>query len=354
MYNEFKNHEKADSIKWIAVFVAISILFVGVIAALIPTYSHRQPEKQETLSNNGESVGGAVLQEPVENGIALSSVKLIPAEFQSFGAAPMSESAYVLTATVMPQDTTDKTLALTFDWVNPNSAWASGKTVGDYFSVTSTGENVWTLSVKKAFGEQIKISVTTTNYVAGDTSEENMALKATCVVDYVKRVEKVTLSYEPELMAFGSTTTIRYDVTYSEGTLQGTFKGGTVSLKLTDYLFSACTTALTNGSYDRSQSVANFASLTTNNSQTVSVGVCTRFITITGNPGTGMSQWQSAFREYIASQPAQHAYLNMNWTYSYEDIVEDSGTAVCNVRFDAESLVVNAASVTWDQTNLVM
>ena len=59
MYNEFKNHEKADSIKWIAVFVAIAILFVGVIAALIPTYSHRQPEKQETLSNNGESVGTA-------------------------------------------------------------------------------------------------------------------------------------------------------------------------------------------------------------------------------------------------------------------------------------------------------
>ena len=36
MYNEFKNHEKADSIKWIAVFVAIAILFVGVVAALIP------------------------------------------------------------------------------------------------------------------------------------------------------------------------------------------------------------------------------------------------------------------------------------------------------------------------------
>lgn len=354
MYNEFKNHEKADSIKWIAVFVAIALLFVGVIAALIPTYSHRQPEKQETLSNDGEGAGGAILQEPVENGIALSSIKLIPAEFQSFGAAATSESAYVLTATVMPHDTTDKTLALTFDWVNPNSAWASGKAVEDYFSVTSTGENVWTLSVKKAFGEQIQVSVTTTNYVEDNTSEENMALKATCVVDYVKRVEKVTLSYDPELMAFGSTTTVRYDVTYSDGTLQGTFTGSTVSLKLTDYLFSACTTALTNGSYDRSQSISNFANLTANNSQKISVGVCTRFITITGNPGTGMSQWQSAFREYIASEPAQHAYLNMNWSYSYEGVVEDSGTAVCNVRFDAESLVVNAASVTWDQNNIVM
>lgn len=354
MYNEFKNHEKADSIKWIAVFVAIAILFVGVIAALIPTYSHRQSEKQETLINDGESVGGAVLQEPVENGIALSSVKLIPAEFQSFGAAATSESAYVLTATVEPYDTTDKTLALTFDWVNPNSAWASGKTVGDYFSVTSTGENVWTLSVKKAFGEQIKISVTTTNYVEGDTSEANLALKATCVVDYVKRVEKVTLSYSPAPMAFDTTTTISYDVTYSEGTIQGTFTAGVVSLKLTDYLFSACTTALTSGNYVRNQTISIFADLSDSNSVTVDVGACTRFINATGDPGTGKSQWQTAFREYIVSESAQHAYLNMNWSYTYQGYGSDSGTAVAQVRFDAESLVVNAASVTWNQNNIIM
>lgn len=354
MYNELNNHKKSDNVKWIAAFVCIAILFVGVIAALIPNYTvHKEVDPDVTI-NDTEMAGGAVIQEAEEHGIKLMSARILSSEYEDYGISPLAESAYTITATVEPADATFQTLDLTFDWVNPDSEWASGKAVGEYFAVTKTGTNTWALSVGKAFGEQIAIAVTTHNYVEGDTSEENLALKATCVVDYVKRVESVTLSYNPTPMAFDSTSTISYNVTYSDGTIQGTFEAGFVELKLTDELYNACVAALTSGTYQKSQTVASFADLRSVTSQTVDVGACTRFITATGNPGTGQSQWQSAFRSFIIAEPAFHAYLNMDWEYSYQGIGAASGTATQGVRFDTDSLVINASSVSWDNSSIIM
>lgn len=363
MYNEFKNHEKSDSVKWIAAFLCIALLFVGVVAALVPVYMPEKdaetedttnPDEPLLLPDGDEVAGGAVIQEAEGSGIKLMSARLMSSEYEEYGISPLAESAYTITATVEPADATYKTLDLTFDWVNPNSAWASGKAVGEYFAVTKTGDNTWALSVGKAFGEQIAITVTTHNYVEGDTSAENLALKATCIVDYVKRVEKVTLSYNPTPMAFDSTATISYNVTYSDGTIQGTFEAGFVELKLTNELYNACVAALTSGTYQKSQTAASFADLRSATSQTVDVGACTRFITATGNPGTGKSQWQSAFRSFIIAEPAFHAHLNMNWSYNYQGIAAASGTATQGVRFDTDSLVVNASSVSWDDSSIVM
>ena len=354
MYNELNNHKKSDNVKWIATFVCIAILFVGVIAALIPTYTVRDEADPDVTINDTEMAGGAVIQEMETQSIKLMSARIPKSDYALYNVAPAAESAYTISATVEPADATNQVLTLDFDWVNPDSEWASGKAVGEYFAAVKTGDNTWSLSVGKAFGEQIAITVKAHNYVEGDTSEANLALKATCLVDYVKRVEKVTLSYNPTPMAFNSTTTISYDVTYSDGTIQGTFTAGRVSLKLTDYLFSACTTALTSGNYARSQEISNFADLTNAKSVTVPVGACTRFINATGDPGTGQSQWQSAFRRYVVSEPAQHAYLNMNWSYTYQGYGSDSGTAVAQVRFNADSLVVAVSSVEFDKTNIIM
>lgn len=354
MYNELNNHKKSDNIKWIAVFVCIALLFVGVIAALIPTYTVRDEANPDVTINDNETAGGAIIQEAEENGIRLMSARILSSEYDDYGISPIAESAYIITATVEPADATFKTLDLTFDWVNPNSAWASGKAVGEYFAVTNAGNNTWTLSVGKAFGEQISINVTTHNYVDGDTSADNLALKATCVVDYVKRVESVILSYNPTPMTFDSTTTISYNVKYSDGTIQGTFEAGLVELKLTNELYNACVSALTSGNYQKTQSIASFADLRSVTSQTVDVGACTRFITATGNPGTGKTQWQSAFRSFIISEPAFHAHLNMNWSYSYQGIAASSGTATQGVRFNADTLVIDATSVTWDNSNIIM
>ena len=61
MYNELNNHKKSDNVKWIAAFVCIAILFVGVIAALIPTYTVRDEADPDVTINDTEMAGGAVI-----------------------------------------------------------------------------------------------------------------------------------------------------------------------------------------------------------------------------------------------------------------------------------------------------
>lgn len=335
-------------LKWVGIILAAILAMVGIFAVFAKLFA--KEEETPTVDTSG----GAVIETQDAENVKLVLTKLSASEYADYSVSATAESAYTVTATVLPEDTSDKTLTLDFDWVDPDSDWASGKSVGEYFAVTKSSDSVWALSVNKAFGEQIGITVTTSNYVEGDTSDENLALKATCTVDYVKRVQSVYLSSSPSTYSFGDTTTVSYTVTYGDGTITGTFTGGYVSLKLADALYSACTSALTSGTWSKTQTITTFADLSSVSSQTVSVGECTRFITATGNPGSGKSQWQSAFRTYINSHFDPHATLSMDWDYTYQGTGSSSGTATGNVFFDVDSVTVKASSVTWDVDNIVM
>lgn len=335
-------------LKWVGIILAAILAMVGIFAVFAKLFA-----KDEETPIESDS-GGAVIETQNADNVKLTLAKLSASEYADYSVSAAAESAYTVTATVLPEDATDKTLTLTFDWVDPDSEWASGKAVGEYFAATKSSDNVWALSVNKAFGEQIGITVTTSNYVDGDTSDENLALKATCTVDYVKRVQSVSLSSSPSTYVFGDTTTVSYTVTYGDGTIMGTFSGDYVSLKLADALYSACCSALTSGSWSKTQTIMSFANLSSVSSQTVSVGKCTRFVTATGNPGSGESQWQSAFRTYINSHFDPHATLSMTWDYTYQGTGSSSGTATANVFFDVDSVTVKASSVTWDVDNIVM
>ena len=75
------------------------------------------------------------------------------------------------------------------DWsvsfVDASSAWATGKTVTDYITVTpqSDGSTTATVQCLKDFGAQIKVTV---------TSRENAGAKAECTVDFAKRLTGIT------------------------------------------------------------------------------------------------------------------------------------------------------------------
>ncbi len=351
MDKELNQHKRSDSIKWIAVFIAIILLAVGVIASLIPIYTKdKEPAPIETAV---DEAGGPVIAQTEGNGIKVMSARIAPMDYQTYGVAKAAESAYLVTATVEPENCTNKTLNMFFNWKNPNSEWATGKAVGEYFAVTKQGDNSWALSVGKAFGEQVEITVTTSNYVDGDESEENARLKATCIVDYVKRVKSVVLTTSDSLLCFNSTTTVGYKVTYTDGTIQGNFTAGTVFLSLESDLYNTCCRALTSGVWQKTQDVI-FANLSSVESQQVNVGKCSRFITATGNPGTGESQWQSAFRQYVVADPTPHATLSMEYSYHYQGTAAVTNTATMNIRFDADSLNVDATSVSFDKTHFVM
>ncbi len=126
------------------------------------------------------AVNPADPDEPVEaEQIALFSVL----DDDRFDEAPV----YTITATVTPSNATNKSVDWAMSWANPDSDWATGKTVTDYIVLTpeSDGALVATAECVQAFGEQIIVSI---------VCRENPELKANCTLDYKQKVTDVQLS----------------------------------------------------------------------------------------------------------------------------------------------------------------
>lgn len=85
-------------------------------------------------------------------------------------------------ATITPDDAANKAVDWSVAFVNSSSAWANGKAATDYITAepTTDGALTATVSCKAAFGEQIKITV---------TSRDNPEASAFCTVDYKQQFE---------------------------------------------------------------------------------------------------------------------------------------------------------------------
>lgn len=199
--NNLQRHESRDKSKWVVTFIAILLAFVAIAAAFVCIFSDGftnwekfkpEEEQTETPADEGQGndmalVGGAVIGESVGSGVQLMSARIAPTEFAEYGISPMAETAYTLTATITPSNATNKSVDWSVAFVNPSSSWAKGKTVTDYVTVTPTSDGALTANVecKQAFGEQIKVVV---------TSRDNESATASCTVDYAKRVVSCSLS----------------------------------------------------------------------------------------------------------------------------------------------------------------
>lgn len=101
--------------------------------------------------------------ENTSNGIKLMS-KVIPTEeYMAYGVSAQAEVAYTLTATVNPSTATNKKVDWSVSWMDPSSAFASGKTVTDYVTVVpaSVGSTTATVTCYQAFEGEILVTVTT-------------------------------------------------------------------------------------------------------------------------------------------------------------------------------------------------
>ena len=144
-----------------------------------------------------------------ENGISVMSTKLRSGDYGDYGVSATAESAYILSATILPSDAGNQELDWTITWVNPNSTWAKGKTVTDYVTVVpvTAGAKTATVSCFQAFGEQIKITVKS----KGDYSKF-----ANCMVDYAQRVENVQLNFGNVPINLGGVTTVKSELCPTE------------------------------------------------------------------------------------------------------------------------------------------
>ncbi len=91
-----------------------------------------------------------------------------------------------LVATVEPSYATKTAVDWTVSFANPDSEWATGKTVTDYVTITPTedGSLTATLECLQPFGEQIIVNV---------ISRENATVNDSCPLEYMRRVESVSL-----------------------------------------------------------------------------------------------------------------------------------------------------------------
>ena len=235
---------KSNSNKfWTGFLAVLLVLVIAGTAALVGVLSDgfknwdkfkiddeqtEQPaddEQEETADN-----GGAIIGESVGSGVKVMSAKIAPENYAANGVSAQAETAYTLTATVLPEKASNKAVDWAVSFVNPSSAWATGKTVTDYVTVTPTADGALTANVEclQAFGEQIKVTV---------TSRNNAEATATCLVDYAERVSGYTLtlsnggvtisSSDPEYTVTGnsSVSISKGEYTKTVGTVEENFTG---------------------------------------------------------------------------------------------------------------------------------
>ena len=230
---------KSNSNKfWTGFLAVLLVLVIAGTAALVGVLSdgfknwdkfkpdEEQTEQTEETADNG----GAIIGESVGSGVKVMSAKIAPENYAANGVSAQAETAYTLTATVLPEKASNKAVDWTVSFVNPVSAWATGKTVTDYVTVTPTADGALTANVEclQAFGEQIKVTV---------TSRNNADATATCLVDYAERVSGYTLtlsnggvtisSSDPEYTVTGksSVSISKGEYTKTVGTIEENFTG---------------------------------------------------------------------------------------------------------------------------------
>ena len=171
----------------LVVVIAGAAALVGVLSNGYKDWTKFQPDEQTEQAEEQADNGGAIINAPVENGVKLMSAKIPVAEYAANGVSAQAETAYTLTATITPADAANKTVDWSVAFVNPSSSWANGKKVTDYVTVTPTSDGALTATVecKQAFGEQIKVTV---------TSNDNPEKSASCTVDYSQKVTGVSVS----------------------------------------------------------------------------------------------------------------------------------------------------------------
>lgn len=133
------------------------------------------PDENETMS--GMTVGN----------IQAKSMSLMSVPYALEGDAATEGKTAQLTATVLPEGATDKTINWSVSWQNSSDSWASGKSVSDYVTLSATTGSTITVTNSQAFGEEIIVR-----------AEHADGVYATCELNYIKPITDVGIVFYNE------------------------------------------------------------------------------------------------------------------------------------------------------------
>ena len=165
--SNYNDNSWSDKFSWIITVIAmvlVAILSIGLLCALFIQPQEDEPDKTKQTEQAAVNEQAAVID---GEGNAMVSGKTYAMPQRMVFSATAAEAVtasdgITLTATVSPETADNKAVDWAASFVNPSSSWASGKTVTDYVTVTPTSDGALTANVNclKAFGEQIKVTVT--------------------------------------------------------------------------------------------------------------------------------------------------------------------------------------------------
>ena len=314
-----------------------------------------QPEQPD--EETPEEEGGMQIGEAEENGISLMSAHIAPADYEEYGISPMAESAQQLTATVMPENATNKAVDWAVRFKDPDSEWAKDKTVTDYVTVTPTEDGALTANVEnlKAFGEQIEVVV---------TSRDNPDASAVCTVDYAARILGATVTfstlydtYTPEPYGTGGQPTILLDTQDGNDKLSATYE---ITYEYSPYTvmddFDVTVTANFNPSYiqklgEYGISGANPSVVLENGGEWFfgsCFGLNPVYDAAQGNAYDNVVNWNKyiAALSYLNTIPVENQSMLATITLSAEGNYSSvSNIMLCQVRYPADGLLTHVESV---------
>ena len=185
--------------------VALALILVGGVCGGLLQHHYKWGEEEPTVEEpedpkDEDSTGGTEIDSVEEKGVKLSVRKLMTSEYEEYGVSALAETAYTLTATVLPADAANKAIDWSVSFTDAGDEWATGKTVTDYVTVTPTSDGALTATVENiaAFGEQITVKA---------TSRDNSSAYATCTVEYLQRTTGYTLTMDEKTYSTTGTTT---------------------------------------------------------------------------------------------------------------------------------------------------
>lgn len=190
MNNNYKTNTYGNKIKLIACIVA-AVLAFALVAGLVFGLTK---DKNAEIGIAG-SKGGAQLSVVNAKGISLliTPIDLDEQDEEEneedgeYEIDPDAESAYYLTATVMPETVTNRLINWTIAFNNSAAEWATDKTVTDYVKLTPISDDTAVLECMGAFGEQIKVTA---------ASDKDETKTAECIVDYKQKLASVSATLD--------------------------------------------------------------------------------------------------------------------------------------------------------------
>lgn len=202
------------------IILSFTLVFVFLFAALITVCLAFFPAKKTQPPINEitdiPDLGGMTISDGniKNNGISLMSAKIASADYSEYGISAQAENAYTLTASLTPSDANNQLVDWSVTWKNPSSAWASGKSVTDYVTLTTATNGALTANISslQAFGEQIIITC---------TSRDNPNATASCTVDYAQKLTGYKLSFGNVDINFGGDTNVIMEINPNGDTVGG-------------------------------------------------------------------------------------------------------------------------------------